>query len=207
MKMTIYTELDTMFDTRLPIVTEVHDVGKENYINRTNDNFDFIGEDAFKILYNKRERYHLYKAKPTLMFEEIGNIANTMIKENEGVGIELVLNVYPYELMPMEVCNFMELMEEAYPFCKITIADMKPTYHILSRYNVTVCYTGLELLEDAFRHDVNSLASDASLIIPTITSRYAQGLNIVEGFKLTMKKFEPLINLVYYDTIYWSYYE
>jgi len=207
MKMTIYTEIDTLFDTRLPIVTEVHDVGKKSYINRTDDNFDFIGEDSFKILYSKRERFHLHKAKPTLMFEEIGNMANKMIKENEGVSIELILNIYPYELMPVEICNFMELLEETYPFCKITIADIKPTYEILSRYNVTVCYTGIELLEDAFRHGADILSSDTSLVVPALASRYANGLDIVNGFKATMKEFEPIINLVYYDAIYWSHYE
>jgi len=98
----VYTDLDSLFDTRATLLSAIDDIDIKQYLTRDNDNFDNIGEATFKLLYSRRDR-DLLRASDTTPVKEIlvsviMDIKATHVATGHSDDITLSVNHYPYLL-------------------------------------------------------------------------------------------------------------
>lgn len=104
----IYTDLDTLFDTRLPIaymlspLETTYQVESGLYHNRNRDNVGNISADILRSFYRYRTKNILQLSNPTpifsLMMEQYGIIRTKLETVEERNKLKIYVNIHPYVL-------------------------------------------------------------------------------------------------------------
>lgn len=114
----VYTDIDSLFDTRLPVLNNISHVisGKVlkdgSYFTRVKEQFDIIGGDIFTPLYEQRNKLvlpfalltHIVDIIRVKVVEVISDISNMGNLDN----LSLYINTYPYKLNLVEVESIKE---------------------------------------------------------------------------------------------------
>lgn len=130
-KLSIYTDVDTILDTRAPIATRLDPnsvipfIDNDKYIHRVKDNFGNISYDVFRSYYNRRDASILPHAVPTAILsfiqdiyvETMFDIKNSDIKEE----VILYLNLYPYQLVKEDIEKVVNLVITQVPGIAVQI--------------------------------------------------------------------------------------
>lgn len=116
----LYVELDSLVDTRLTTLDALSPglsdkmIKSEYYYKRLLDQFDYISADAFRYVYNKRDKRVLRNPLPTKVIELMHEIIVKSRGEDirtGGSGENIVyINYYPYKLIPEEIKVFTEAL-------------------------------------------------------------------------------------------------
>jgi len=152
--MRIYIELDSIIDTRLPILNYLNgDMDLLTYINRNNDDYPFIRERVFKKLYENRQRTLINKPIYTpmlnilrMLITEATHAAN---REEDNEKPIVHLNIYPYRLLDNEKDIILTGLSTAtLGFADVDIIDIEPNIDILYNYDTIIKYDGMDLLDN-----------------------------------------------------------
>lgn len=118
----VLIDVDTLFDTRLPILyglsedTMTDYISSDKYFNRVKDEFGDIPSSVFKGYYDNRDKRVLLASQPTEMFnlltEYIGSTILAMTSIGDARQLTVYLNVYPYELVGDEVETITTLIDD-----------------------------------------------------------------------------------------------
>ena len=160
----IFTDLDTILDTRLSLayildpegISKAIKTGGDMYRNRVVDNFGNISNDIFMQIYKKRKKYLLLNALPTPMIDMLKKQFELYLTDVALVELKepptLYLNIFPYRLTLEEqkymmdyISNFigsMDIKLVYMPYNKIT-----PNYINENCIDIVVMYDILTWLE------------------------------------------------------------
>lgn len=111
----IYTDLDSLLDTRLSVAQELafiqtgEYVKQGKYFKRTHDQIGIIPQDVFKLYYSERHKHHLGNAMPTYIVQLVTEDYMRSLLESEKLlgrnDLTLYINIWPYELEDEELTN------------------------------------------------------------------------------------------------------
>jgi len=218
----ILVELDSLFDTRLPLVyllspTIASDISKDSkYITRTKDVFGYISEDIFKPIYNNRNKRLLELATPTELFTLIKEYIITANHINRSMGVEkcitMYINIHPY-LLTIDEQNIMSDLikktidvEVTIKLVKMNIEELTPSW--VEEYACyLVMYNGLEWLNYhiANQNLANTPLIGTSLLVPSIVSYATKESDITsELYKEFTKQMSTVIRLGFINNKYYS---
>lgn len=119
MKQGIYVELDCLLDTRLATLFQIKNelvdiVLSQGYLQREEDVFFGVSKEAFKEIYDARDKSVLLEALPTKCVKFITNLAVELTKQTIDSpyheGGKLYINTYPYDLNDEEAKNIIAVM-------------------------------------------------------------------------------------------------
>lgn len=108
----VYCEIDTLLDTRLATLYEVHPdlvpkVLSEKYIERHRDEFLPITDEQFSFLYENRNAETLAHALPTMAVRMAKEMCLKLMRDAASSphlsGTALTINIYPYKLTEDEI--------------------------------------------------------------------------------------------------------
>jgi len=186
MNKNIYTDIDTIFDTRIALaylldsknITEFIKSG--SYKNRVKDNYNNISYDIFQALYKVRN-------KKILEFALFSNILAN-IREQYGISVTdittvelnsnviLYLNTYPYDLTVEEQDNISSILIALLPNIKIKILNIKyseiePEW-IKKNVSCMFMYDGIEWLESKVADTtlITTPLIDIMLVVPLLSN-------------------------------------
>ena len=186
MNKNIYTDIDTIFDTRIALaylldsknITEFIKSG--SYKNRVKDNYNNISYDIFQALYKVRN-------KKILEFALFSNILAN-IREQYGISVTdittvelnsnviLYLNTYPYDLTVEEQDNISNILITLLPNIKIKILNIKyseiePEW-IKKNVSCMFMYDGIEWLESKVADTtlITTPLIDIMLVVPLLSN-------------------------------------
>lgn len=158
----LYFDLDTMLDTRLPIIYLLDKelasdiVNSGAYHTRRKDNFREISYDIFMPLYRNRSKVILELALPTPMLNMIrahyGDIVETQFKEGDTDKKACIyINIYPYDLGANEIENLRFIISKIIPkaelkFISMSNGELTPDW-VYDTIGTLFKYDGLEWLE------------------------------------------------------------
>lgn len=104
----VYTDLDTIFDTRLSLLRNLNekDVDKDiengKYLSRISDEIGNIPYKVFRGYYDQRDKAQLINAYPTYIIqmirEHIGEALTNILNVDNEEDLRVYLNTYPYQL-------------------------------------------------------------------------------------------------------------
>jgi len=199
----ILVDLDSILDTRLPVVYALHKPTAEAiiksgyYKRRAKDTFGNIAYSIFRDYYNIRNENILKLAAPTPMLELIKEYCieanTTSLIENLGATPRLIVNVYPYDLLDSEKKALLKLFHSEMPaqmdidIIYKNIDEMDPKY-ILSMATTFIYYDMLEWLE--YHTSVGNITDGSLLGISCIAPMLANGE--VPTKELTQDHFDNL---------------
>lgn len=106
--LSIYTDLDTLFDTRLSIAMELDFFGTGEYVQsgkyykRTHDQIGLIPYDVLQMYYKERHKHQLLQAMPTYIHNLIIDNYVHCVEQIQALHLDhemkIWLNIYPYKL-------------------------------------------------------------------------------------------------------------
>jgi len=183
----LYVDLDSIFDTRLPIVYYLDKnlsesiIKDKSYFNRIIDEFNYIDKNIFNVFYKNRNKTLLAYATPTNIlrlvykyYSEV-NTSNKMYDNSEP--IKIYLNIYPYELNLAETHNIVSGIKSMISkdvevsIISMTEEEITPSW-LLSNVAAVFMYHGMDWLE---RHTanfniINNPMLDVGMMVPAIIS-------------------------------------
>jgi hypothetical protein len=119
-KKSIYTDVDSILDTRAPIamrldpINVLKDIRSERYINRIRDNFGNISYDVFRSYYARRNSEILPHASPTAILGFIKDLHEEIILDLKNNNLEedvvIYVNLYPYILNKTDINKIVDLV-------------------------------------------------------------------------------------------------
>ena len=210
----IYTDLDSILDTRLAtifnvdkniykdIVSGVESI--EKYLSRKTDRFGRLDNTVFKALYQRRDKKTiatpLPNGIPLLIHSYIASIL-----ENSSKVPKLYLNVYPYILNDKDKRTLTRNVQAVYKnMIEVELID-KPNKDITVKFvheniGLMVMYNGLKWIE--YNMSNRSLLSlnlpDVTMIVPKLLDNNIFKKDEVDNiFKDQEKTLQPFIQLVF----------
>lgn len=133
-KLSIYTDLDTILDTRAVIAANLDPMSvipfieSYKYIYRVKDNMGNISHDIFRSYYDRRDSSCLPHAPPTAILsfikDQYSDIAHDIKNSKHEEELTLYLNIYPYKLTKEEIENVMNLVITQVPDISVQIIYM-----------------------------------------------------------------------------------
>ena len=217
----LYTDLDSLFDTRLPIaymlspVETSYQVESGRYHNRNRDNIGNISADILKSFYRYRTKNILQMANPTpifsLLMEQYGILRTKLETAEERDKLKIYVNTYPYVLsleeqnvLLIKLCsifetNNVELLHKS-------MSSLNDSW-FYTNVGYIFMYNGLEWLE----HETSSYSImenplvDKVLYIPAIVSGEVIDQKIDKSLFLKITEtFILIIDINFVDTKYFS---
>ena len=105
----LLVDLDSLFDTRLPVLMGISEAAAYNvlnsgyYYNRVKDEFDLIPASIFRTIYKYRTKGVLEYALPTHIFNVMASLLDDIYRADTKNVLNkddkyLYINLYPYEL-------------------------------------------------------------------------------------------------------------
>lgn len=182
----LYVDLDTILDTRLPflyLLTNGKKVGEIDYYNRVKDNFGNMPDKVFNYYYKFRNKNILSKAMPTAVFELITPMIQDFILLNKkGEKFKVYLNTYPYKLDIHEFANLRNVFEDIYDDIDL-IHICQDKYKLdlkwlIQHIDIFIMYDGLEWLN--YKTLTGELLKNAMLDKMMITPFIMEGLGNLE---------------------------
>lgn len=212
-----YTTLDTILDTRLPVLTVMAPkvaqkvVNNMYYYSRIMDEFDIIPYNMFKPIYESRSKAILKVATPTYILESIRDYINESIHTSKERGsydeMILYVNSYPYKLNEVEVTNLTIGLTNMFPNVIVEIINKSPLEltpkWIDTNIAVMFDYNGLEWIE--LHNSLGNLIKDpvieVAMFVPTLINRYIDTTDFNKKIKDIEEMFKPIIRLNFHPTI------
>jgi len=121
----IYVDLDSLFDTRYPVLYGLNPnianrISNNDYYNmRSLDQFENISYNVFKSFYRNRNKNILKLALPTNIFNLVGEYIvesnTTGIIRSKTTPTTLFINIYPYNLNTQEIEMLKLILREKIP--------------------------------------------------------------------------------------------
>lgn len=216
----IYTELDSIFDTRLPILTAIsYPIAEEvvasgGYHNRLKDEFGPISADLFGAIYAKRKKMVLRYSGLTKIVHVVGKIYRDRITDIKNCEIrntiKIFINTYPYDLSSSEqdeltkaICLEIGLVDIV--FVKANNKQLTPAWIRDKDINSVIKYDLLPWIEYHMgkgNFEESSLAN-ISLACPPLLDIYASPKQInLDMYKAIKESLQPYANVEFIDTDY-----
>ena len=131
----VFTDIDTLLDTRLSLAYELDSEGmvdmikgtqKDRYRTRLIDNFGNISSDIFYQIYNRRKKVLLYNAIITRIPGLISEQFTELYEKDPSVFAleeppKLIINLFPYNLTIEEQSNLLEYYYKLKKYAPIEI--------------------------------------------------------------------------------------
>ncbi len=162
----VFTDIDTLLDTRLSLAYELDSEGmvdmikgtqKDRYRTRLIDNFGNISSDIFYQIYNRRKKVLLYNAIITRIPGLISEQFTELYEKDPSVFAleeppKLIINLFPYNLTIEEQSNLLEyfykLIEYApIEFVYLPLNKITPTFLKKQKIETIVMYEAIKWLE------------------------------------------------------------
>ncbi len=185
----IYTDLDTMYDTKLTVLNMIDSRLAIEYVSREYDIPDqilYVNESVLDYYHKSGDKRILLGSKNSSVVDLIRTIVSDIdIKAKEGGGIRgdlnLIINTYPYELNNDE-CNAIKEFHKQYI---LYLSDVKVIYKkeldygFLSSLNIMIRRDGLDwFMKNKLKHPEFKL-TNLKLIIPDeISTKYTKDLKL-----------------------------
>lgn len=180
-----YLDLDTIFDTRLPIAMSISpdntgiELANKNYFKRHNNNIGYIPSDVFLAYYSKRNKNVLKYSNLTKILDELVLPQYfEVLKDGSMVDINnpppFYINVYPYELTENEIDILGKGLSKIFKdnelkLINIPLKDLNSKW-VNDHVNIMYMYEGLKWLE--YRSSVEDFYNNplvgTSLVIPML---------------------------------------
>jgi len=210
----IYTDLDSILDTRLATIFNVDkNIYKEimsgvdnieKYLTRRTDSFGRLSSLVFKELYKRRDKRSIATPLPNGIPLLIHSYLASIIEESSKIP-KLYLNVYPYELSVKEKTILKNNIASVYKnMIDVEILD-KPTKDITIKFiheniGLMIMYSGLKWIE--YHMSNRSLLSlnlpDVTMIVPRLLDNNIFSKNEIDNiFKDQEKTLQPFIQLIF----------
>jgi len=184
----ILVDLDSLLDTRLPVVYALHEptaikIVKSGYYNkRVKDVFGNIPYSVFRDYYALRNKNILKLATPTPMIELIKEYCieanTTMLVDNLGAIPKLTVNTYPYELEESEEDALLKLFYSELPAHMDVDIVHKNMDELSPKYVMSVCSTYINydmLLWLEYHTGVGNITDGSLLGVSCISPMLANG--------------------------------
>ena len=213
-------DLDSILDTRLPILTGIdRDIAKKVqskgvYKNRVSDSFEYISHDVFREIYKSRTKRVLQTPLPTgivnLITEYTLETKSRLIDYKRDDKLTVYVNIYPYRLNKEEIEIIKSRVHDIIPdFSSVEIVDKSikeiTIDFLIDNINVFIMYNGIEWLK--YHMDIGELRRKSIpnilFIVPKLIGEIGRGSN-EEYFKEMSKQTKPFIDLNFLPTKYFS---
>jgi len=157
----ILVDLDTLFDTRLPILYAIDKdsvlpmLEDGTYYTRDIDEIGDIAYDVFKGYYKNRDKRVLLISQPTpmvgLVSEYIMKSSQQKLVTGDAGPITLYINTYPYDLEDGEIDSIKDDLSGIAPDVNIvmtskSIEELQPVW-VESNLGAVIKYDGIEWLD------------------------------------------------------------
>lgn len=210
----IYTDLDSILDTRLATIFNVDkNVYKEimngvenieKYLSRKTDSFGKLSNLVFKELYRRRDKKIIATPLPNRIPLLIHSYIASIIEDSTKIP-KLYLNVYPYVLNTLEKHKLSKSIESIYKnIIDVEIID-KPNKDITVKFiheniGLMIMYGGLKWIE--YNMSNRSLLSlnlpDVTMLVPKILDNNIFSRDQIDNiFKDQEKTLQPFIQLIF----------
>ena len=180
----IYTDLDSLFDTRLPVLYNIDPtlpkklLSNDYYFNRRKDVFGIIPRNLFRLFYNKRDKITLGYALPTNIVNVINSYTTELGTLRTVLGavdpLSVYVNTYPYKLTPSEALTMRDGLSKSMRGINVImldspISDITPVW-VDKTIGTLIMYEGMNWLE--YHIAVGTLPKspllDRTLMVPGI---------------------------------------
>lgn len=210
----IYTDLDSILDTRLATIFNVDkNIYKEimngvdnieKYLSRKTDAFGRLSNLVFRELYKRRDKRTIATPLPNGIPLLIHSYLASIIEESTKIP-KLYINVYPYELSIKEKTILKRDIQSIYKnIIDVEILD-KPIKDITIKFiheniGLMLMYSGLKWIE--YHMSNRSLLSlnlpDVTMIVPKILDNNIFSRQEIDNiFKDQEKTLQPFIQLIF----------
>jgi hypothetical protein len=196
----VLVDLDSIMDTRLPILYSIDEnlaertIKSGNYFKRYKDEFEYVTLDIFKPLYKDRTKNVLSLATPTAMLDTISDYCSEAILQNKVTGgdgkLIIYLNIYPYNLSHSEYDNLAKGLMYMIGDVEVKVVSMDkeeltPKW-VDDNLAMLVLYDGLEWLEyhTAMLNIIKNPINNVALMVPA---------TVIGNVKLTTTKASEII--------------
>ncbi len=157
----IYTDLDTLFDTRYSLLEKLYpDVAEsvivENkYYDRLSNTYGPLGSNLWNYIYRHRTKEVLIDVIPTFIFDTVITIYDSTLKQDINSGtfkeFTLFVNTYPYNLNEDECVAMQAGLESIAPQLGIELINIPQDditmNWLYSRVSHVIMYNVLEWVE------------------------------------------------------------
>lgn len=152
----VYTDLDSIFDTRvvmLGLLTNQgeYEIGNHNYIKRVRDNFGTLSDKIFHYYYKYRSNRILNIAPLTSVLDIIKDYAlDNIDKGIEDMDMTLYVNIYPYNLSSASQNLIKLIILKVLPdvnilFINVKLQELEPHW-VKENIDLFISYTAIEWL-------------------------------------------------------------
>jgi len=175
----IYTTIDSLFDTRAMLLESL--LGSEfnvtEYINRVADDFKFIDNDTFKLLYKDRANtifpHPKYLTKiPDIISSYLLDMDEQYKLNNSMASFSITINFYPYTFTEEEVTAMLNFISKLFILkCELKAVFLESIpQEQLAGFNIILDYDGFEVLNEQFRHGFDVAYNSTYFVLPAISS-------------------------------------
>ena len=182
---TLYIDIDSLFDTRLPILYKLLDddkmieLLKRNYFNRIRNKFIGVDIDEFNLLYSKRNNITISESILTRSIVIIKEFIDETIKNSISTPYKyrpkLCLNIYPYILTENEIkliiCGLKTVTNN---LCDIEVINISielitPKY-IKENFSIMIMYNFIEWFELLAKNNKfdNIISPEVTVLAPAL---------------------------------------
>ena len=208
-KFSIYTDVDTILDTRAPIAIRLDPksvipfIDSEQYLYRVRDNFGNVSYDVFRSYYARRDASILPHSAPTAILgfikqhydEVMFDIKNKDLEED----VIIYVNLYPYRLNKNEINKIVDLVLTQVPGSIVEL--IFETYETLTPEWVKAHVGSMFMYDLPYwieYHTQNTNLTKTFLlnimgIAPSLVNFNALGVKIDENY---FKDFQKMMNFV-----------
>ena len=214
-KFTIYTDIDTLFDTRLStiasispaIASEILIGGIGKYISRQTNNFDGMPENLFEQVYATRGIDIFRNSTATNVMSLLFNIHTETMKSFADIVPKMIINTYPYEFEMVDIRNVIAGLRTYVPvedikFIYKSNKELTPAY-IDKEVGLMVKYDGLEWIETQLgtKKLLKTYIGDILMYIPNIMFRTTKKRIVKKEFDDVIRVISKFIDLEVIDPI------
>jgi len=179
----IYVDIDSIYDTRFALLSVLNadltrGVLLDSYFTRRRDSFGFIPNGLFRQFYKKRNRDLLKLARPTsiisVITEYIDTIKLASIVEKTDGGVDIYINVYPYELTEKEIVGLRLSLLPYFINCNNILIMSKPNINpawLSKNCMMMIMYDGINWINrnTASRDLIRNQLMDTVLYLPKLS--------------------------------------
>lgn len=200
----IYTNLDSILDTRLSLIYSLNkslfsDIVKNNlnnYQSRIMDDFNGFDNRLFKELYKKRNSKMIKDPIPNYIPQLLKSYILNALEQKPGEVLTLYLNVYPYKMSNDEKINLETGIFNIFKgIINVEILD-KPETEITVKFmheniGLIVMYNGLDWIDHNLSNkNLLSLGlPDVLMIAPRLTNRIVVKKESINDFFTDFEKY------------------
>lgn len=200
----IYTNLDSILDTRLSLIYSLNktlftDIVKNNlnsYQSRIMDDFNGFDSRLFKEIYKKRNKKIIKEPIPNFIPQLLKSYILNALEQKPSEVITLYLNVYPYVLSSIEKENLQNGIFNIFKgIINIEILD-KPETEVTVKFmheniGLIVMYNGLDWVEHNLSNKnlVSLGIPDILMIVPRLTNRIVVKKDSLNDFFTDFEKY------------------